>query len=179
MSIQDIVALESGAQGNELRCVVLTDFIRKAEMPQNGGESALFEGIGVVPIFETLRHAELANVRLGVLSGSLVIIPRTAEASLREAAAALGVRPADLSVTREKEKSGGYQLEPRSSGLFQTTGGRDGAAVPETNRFVSAGLREEGQKADNEVGGIAATNYSRGRNASAASEHESRERKSV
>src|SRR5438067_5780448 len=98
-SIQDIVALESGAQGNELRCVVLTDFIRKAEMPQNGGESALFEDIGVVPIFETLRRAELANVRLGVLSGSLVIIPRTAEASLREAAVALGVHPTDLSVT--------------------------------------------------------------------------------
>lgn len=98
-SIQDIVALESNAQGNELRCVVLTDFIRKAEMPQNGGESALFDDIGVVPIFETLRRAELANVRLGVLSGSLVIIPRTAEASLREAAVALGVHPTDLSVT--------------------------------------------------------------------------------
>jgi superfamily II DNA or RNA helicase len=98
-SIQDIVALESGAQGNELRCVVLTDFIRKAEMPQNGGESALFEDIGVVPIFETLRRAELANVQLGVLSGSLVIIPRTAEAGLREAAVALGVHPTDLSVT--------------------------------------------------------------------------------
>jgi hypothetical protein len=98
-SIQDIVALESGAQGNELRCVVLTDFIRKAEMPKNGGEGALFEDIGVVPIFETLRRAELANVRLGVLTGSLIIIRRTAEASLREAAVALGVRPADLSVT--------------------------------------------------------------------------------
>jgi hypothetical protein len=98
-SIQDIVALESGAQGNELRCVVLTDFIRKAELPKNGGEGVPFEDIGVVPIFETLRRAELANVRLGVLSGSLVIIPRTAEASLREAAVALGVRPADMSVT--------------------------------------------------------------------------------
>jgi superfamily II DNA or RNA helicase len=98
-SIQDIVALESSAQGNELRCVVLTDFIRKAEMPKNGSESAVFEDIGVVPIFETLRRAELANVQLGVLSGSLVIIPRSAEAILRGAAVALGVRPTDLSVT--------------------------------------------------------------------------------
>jgi superfamily II DNA or RNA helicase len=98
-SIHDIVALESGTQGNELRCVVLTDFIRKAELPRNGGDGALFEDIGVVPIFETLRRAELANVRLGVLSGSLVIIPRSAEVSLREAAVALGVRPADLAVT--------------------------------------------------------------------------------
>jgi superfamily II DNA or RNA helicase len=98
-SIQDIVALESGAQGNVLRCVVLTDFIRKAELPKDCGEGALFEDIGVVPIFETLRRAELTNVRLGVLSGSLVIIPQSAEASLREAAVALGVHPTDLSVT--------------------------------------------------------------------------------
>ena len=98
-SIQDIVALESGAQGNASRCVILTDFIRKTEMPKNSRESAVFEDIGVVPIFETLRRAELANVRLGVLSGSLVIIPRTAEANLREAGVALGVRPADLCVT--------------------------------------------------------------------------------
>ncbi len=98
-SIQEIVALESRAQGNGLRCVVLTDFIRKAEMPRNGEEGAVFEDIGVVPIFETLRRTELANVRLGVLSGSLVIVPRTAEAVLREAAVALGVRPTDLSVT--------------------------------------------------------------------------------
>ena len=63
---------------------------------------------------------------------------------------------------RKKEKGGGHQLEPGSGGLFQATGGRDGTAVPETNRFVPAGLREEGQKADNEVGGIAATNYSSG-----------------
>ncbi len=79
----------------------------------------------------------------------------------------------------KKKKAVGINLSPEVVDYFQTTGGRDGAAVPETNRFVSAGLREEGQKADNEVGGLAATNYSRGRNASAASEHESRERKSV
>ncbi len=34
-SIEDIVRLESGAQGNDLRCVILTDFIRKSEMPKN------------------------------------------------------------------------------------------------------------------------------------------------
>jgi hypothetical protein len=68
-SIQHVVAFESSAQGNELRCLVLTDFIRKAELPKNGGEGVLFEDIGVVPIFETLRRLELANFRLGVLSG--------------------------------------------------------------------------------------------------------------
>ncbi len=98
-SIEDIVKLESGAQGNDLRCVVLTDFIRKAEMPKNVNDSCVFEDIGIVPIFESLRRASLANVRLGVLSGSLVVIPAAAETLLREAATTFGVRPADLSVT--------------------------------------------------------------------------------
>jgi len=70
-SIEDIVRLESGMQGDDLRCVVLTDFIRKAEMPKNVNETCMFEDIGIVPIFESLRRSNLANVRLGVLSGSL------------------------------------------------------------------------------------------------------------
>jgi hypothetical protein len=74
-SIEEIVRLEAGAQGDELRCVILTDFIRKAEMPKSAGELPVCEDIGIVPIFESLRHAALSGIRLGVLSGSLVIIP--------------------------------------------------------------------------------------------------------
>lgn len=99
-SIKEIVRLELGALHEELRCVVLTDFIRKVELPQNySSETSAFEDVGVVPIFETLRRDKMANMRLGVLSGSLVILPRTAEESLQEAAASLDVRPADLCMT--------------------------------------------------------------------------------
>ena len=63
--------LESGSQAAELRCVILTDFIRKAEMPKSTGEVAVCEDIGIVPIFEDLRRAALSDIRLGVLSGSL------------------------------------------------------------------------------------------------------------
>jgi hypothetical protein len=34
------VRLESSGQGAELRCVILTDLIRKAEMPKSTGEVA-------------------------------------------------------------------------------------------------------------------------------------------
>jgi superfamily II DNA or RNA helicase len=98
-SIEDIVRLESGALGNELRCVILTDFIRRTEMPEDGGEPAVFEKIGVVPIFETLRCAAISGVHLGVLSGSLVIVPTQAELLLRQAASSMGVRPGDLVIT--------------------------------------------------------------------------------
>lgn len=98
-SIQQMVRLESGALGGDLRCVILTDFIRKAELPQTqSSEAPVFEDIGVVPIFETLRRDELANMRLGVLSGSLVILPRSAEKGLREAAAILGILYSDLAL---------------------------------------------------------------------------------
>ena len=98
-SIEDIVKLESSAQGDDLRCVILTDFIRKAEMPRTVNESCIFEDIGIVPIFESLRRADLAKVKLGVLSGSVVVIPAASEELLREAASALGVHSGDLSVT--------------------------------------------------------------------------------
>jgi len=88
-SIEEIVRLESGSQCAELRCVILTDFIRKAEMPKSKDELAVCEDIGIVPIFEYLRRAALSDIRLGVLSGSLVIIPSSAEPPLRQAATAL------------------------------------------------------------------------------------------
>ncbi len=112
-SIEDIVRLESGAQGNDLRCVILTDFIRKAEMPKNVTESCAFEDIGIVPIFESLRRADLANIRLGVLSGSVVLIPAAADTLLREAATTFGVRSGDLSITPLAHDAGYSRVELR------------------------------------------------------------------
>lgn len=98
-SIEEIVRMEGGAQADDLRCVVLTDFIRKAELPRDAADQAIFEDIGVVPIFETLRRAAISNIRLGVLSGSLVIVPISCEKSLRKSAAMIGIRPDDLTLT--------------------------------------------------------------------------------
>jgi len=98
-SIEEIVRLESGSQCAELRCVILTDFIRRAEMPKSTGEVAVCEDIGIVPIFEYLRRAALSDIRLGVLSGSLVVIPNSAEPILRQAATGLGIEPRDLSIS--------------------------------------------------------------------------------
>jgi superfamily II DNA or RNA helicase len=98
-SIEQIVRLESSSLGAELRCVILTDFIRRAEMPKSTGEVAVCEDIGIVPIFESLRRAALSDIRLGVLSGSLVVIPNSAEPILRQAATGLGIEPRDLSIS--------------------------------------------------------------------------------
>ena len=112
-SIEEIVRLESGSQCAELRCVILTDFIRKAEMPKSTDELAVCEDIGIVPIFEYLRRAALSDIRLGVLSGSLVIIPSSAEPLLRQAATALGIEPRDLWISPLSHDPGYSSVEIR------------------------------------------------------------------
>jgi len=95
-SIEEIVRIESGALKDHLRCVVLTDFIRKAELPKSPEVAVEFDDIGVVPIFETLRRAGTPDVRLGVLCGSLVIIPESSRELVIRAAAAIGIEQEDL-----------------------------------------------------------------------------------
>lgn len=95
-SCEEIVRLEAGALGQELRCVVLTDFIRKDELPGSPGEVSVFEDIGIVPLFESLRTGSVSDIRLGVLSGSLVIVPSDAASMVKEAASEMGIDPRDL-----------------------------------------------------------------------------------
>ena len=98
-SVEEIVGLESGALGDALRCVVLTDFIRRSELPRDENDAAVFEDIGIVPIFETLRRVKVPGVRLGVLSGTLVVIPRGARQIAEEAAREMGISKNDLTLT--------------------------------------------------------------------------------
>jgi superfamily II DNA or RNA helicase len=96
LSIKEIVRIESSALKDHLRCVVLTDFIRKAELPKSPEETAEFDDIGVVPAFETLRRVGIPDVRLGVLCGSLVIIPKSSTELVIRAAVAIGIQKEDL-----------------------------------------------------------------------------------
>jgi hypothetical protein len=98
-SVVEIVRLESGALGDKLRCVILTDFIRRSELPRSGNEIPIFEDIGIAPLFESLRTASVPRIRLGVLSGSWVVVPSTAESMVMQSATALGIEPQDLSIS--------------------------------------------------------------------------------
>jgi len=98
-SIEEIVKLEARALGDKLRCVILTDFIRKTELPKSADETPIFEDIGIVPVFESLRCAAVPGTQLGVLTGSLVIVPSTSEPIVRQAATKLGIHPHDLTIS--------------------------------------------------------------------------------
>ena len=88
--IKDIVDFEYEKMGNDLRLVILSDFIRK-EFYVNTAENTLsLNKVGVIPIFEKLRRENKANIRIGVLTGSMVIIPRSALKAFEEKAQKFG-----------------------------------------------------------------------------------------
>lgn len=82
-SIKDIVAHEYKTDGKDLRLLVLTDYIRK-EYEKALGADADVMSLGVIPFFEQLRRSvgTETDLRIGVLCGTIVIIPAEAKDAL-------------------------------------------------------------------------------------------------
>jgi len=77
-AIQQIVNFEHQQLGPKLRLVILSDFIRK-EFYINALENNLeLNKVGVITIFEKLRRQDKTDIKIGVLTGSIVIIPKAA-----------------------------------------------------------------------------------------------------
>ncbi|MFA7422317.1 MAG: DEAD/DEAH box helicase family protein, partial [Acholeplasmataceae bacterium] len=75
-SIAAISKFEYNQLKDSLQMVILTDYIKK-DYVQDIGTSKKFTSIGTVPIFEKVRTSLPNNVRICLLSGTLVIIPNT------------------------------------------------------------------------------------------------------
>lgn len=95
-SVEAIAKAEDAAMGERLRMVVLSDHIRAGELPADPQAAFRPAKLGVVPIFEHLRRAGVAGGSLGVLTGTLVILPRAARPALDALAFAQGLDPAVL-----------------------------------------------------------------------------------
>jgi len=95
-SIDDIVRLESQTMGDDLRMVILTDFIRRADFPKDATDIKPVKRLGVVPIFEQVRRGQAGVPKLGILTGTLTVVPCAAQEALRAAASGLGLDPADI-----------------------------------------------------------------------------------
>ncbi|WP_259667752.1 DEAD/DEAH box helicase [Rhizobium lentis] len=89
-AIVDIARLESASMRDELRMVILSDYIRKDTLPTGPADLSPIERMGVVPIFETLRRSGL-DLKLGILTGSLVLVPAGSKRILDEIADHLGI----------------------------------------------------------------------------------------
>ena len=84
-SIKAIVDHEYKTDGKNLRLLVLTDYIRK-EYEKVLGTDGDIMALGVIPFFEQLRRSvgTQTDMRIGVLCGTIVIIPAEAKDALVE-----------------------------------------------------------------------------------------------
>jgi superfamily II DNA or RNA helicase len=95
-SVDDIVRLENKSLGPDLRMVILTDFIRRADFPSDPADVKPVKRLGVVPIFEQIRRSAAGVTRLGILTGTLTVVPCDSQEVLRTAATGLGIEPTDV-----------------------------------------------------------------------------------
>jgi superfamily II DNA or RNA helicase len=103
-SIKEIVDFEFSCLKNDLRLVVLADFIRK-EFFNNRAETNLeINKIGVIPIFEKLRSENPSQIKIGVLTGSIIILPKSAYISLKKISENLGIKEIDSLVIKMDEE---------------------------------------------------------------------------
>lgn len=77
--IKDIVDFEYSVLKEGLKMVILTDFIKKEFLTNDIQNNFELNKIGAVPIFEKLRRDNPENKKIGVLTGSIVIIPKIAK----------------------------------------------------------------------------------------------------
>lgn len=84
-AVRDIFKAEYQSLGDNLRQLVLTDFIRKDFQIHLGNNSAQFTQLGVLSYFESIRREIIEQswaVPVAVLTGSLVVIPTSAKEHL-------------------------------------------------------------------------------------------------
>ncbi len=81
-SIKQIVKCELASINSNLRLLILTDFIKKEGLKKIGTDCK-FNNISVISIFESLRR-ENFNAKLGVVSGSIVILPEDVAKSIKK-----------------------------------------------------------------------------------------------
>lgn len=82
--INNIADFEFSELKEELRMVILTDFIKKEYLNSGTQNTLTLDKIGAVPIFETLRRENSQHKKIGILTGSLVIIPVSAGSIFEE-----------------------------------------------------------------------------------------------
>lgn len=73
-SMTEIVKSECNNLNKGLRMLILTDYIKK-ELLDSVGSDTPFHSMGTVPIFETLRRSISREIKMCILTGSLVVVP--------------------------------------------------------------------------------------------------------
>ena len=118
-SIKDIVRHEYGNMGSSLRMLILTDYIKKEYEAALGDENRETASLGVLPFFEQIRRDNLRdnpNLRLGVLCGTIVIIP----AEAKEELLSMAEEPEKISFHRAGKLTDYVKVEVKGDSHFLT-----------------------------------------------------------
>jgi superfamily II DNA or RNA helicase len=101
--IKDIVEFEFSVLKEDLKMVILTDFIKKEYLSTDTENNLHLDKIGAIPIFEKMRRENIQNKKMGVLTGSIVIVPESAKEKLHELCIRKGISEISFSpVTYDK-----------------------------------------------------------------------------
>ena len=107
-SIVDIVGLESANLGKDLRMVILTDLIRANDTDNTH--------LGVVPIWRVLKSKYSQDkISLGVLCGSLILIPKSKESELDELLFANNMPKDGISISEYPDDENYLRVTPKES----------------------------------------------------------------
>ncbi|MBR1653064.1 MAG: DEAD/DEAH box helicase family protein [Alloprevotella sp.] len=106
-SIVQIVKLESEQLQERLRMVILADYIKMDDVD--------CQSIGVVPIWRTLKENVSSKVSIGVLCGTLILLPASKADSLHQLLAANDVAEDAVIVRRFEDDSRYIRVTPRES----------------------------------------------------------------
>ena len=82
-SIKEIVKSESIALKENLKCLILADYIKLKSKNYIGNHKPI-DCFGTIPIFEYLRRSCIEGVKLCCLSGSICVVPKECVEYLRE-----------------------------------------------------------------------------------------------
>jgi len=115
-SIVAIARAEAETLGEQLRLVILSDRVRADELPRRPDTPFSPTKLGVVPIFEALRRADVMPDTLAVLTGTLVILPINVTASLDAELAAMRIDPMRLRRIALPGCPGHFRLEAEAGG---------------------------------------------------------------
>lgn len=95
--IKEIVDFEYNALKHNLRMVILSDYIRKEFYVNSLKNDLELNKMGVMPIFEKLRRENHNNKKIAVLTGSLIIIPKTAYPAFEQIVKSQGIDKINVS----------------------------------------------------------------------------------